>query len=211
MRSLYVAFVAAQAIAFWGLVGAVHPWSALAGSGDPGQWTYTQLLDNAQSHRVKSVNILGTTAVATVSGGQAYAVQLPGDTTSVGNKLAADGVQVTYATPAVLDWTNLLPYLVLILIVVAAWWLLRRRAGGAGMPNQAMSFGRSRHRVISGDKPTVTFRDVAGVDEAKQELTEIVEFLKYPEKFVAVGARIPKGVLMVGPPGTGKTLLSKAV
>src|SRR5204862_275298 len=73
------------------------------------------------------------------------------------------------------------------------------------------SFGRSRARMIAGDKPAITFADVAGVDEAKQELSEIVEFLKYPEKFVALGARIPKGVLLVGPPGTGKTLLSKAV
>ena len=77
--------------------------------------------------------------------------------------------------------------------------------------NQALSFGRSRARLLAGDKPAITFADVAGVDEAKQELNEIVEFLKYPDKFVAIGARIPKGVLLVGPPGTGKTLLSKAV
>jgi cell division protease FtsH len=88
------------------------------------------------------------------------------------------------------------------------WWVLRQTQSGN---NQAMSFGRSRARLLAGDKPSVTFADVAGVEEAKQELTEIVEFLKYPDKFTAVGARIPKGVLLVGPPGTGKTLLSKAV
>jgi cell division protease FtsH len=77
--------------------------------------------------------------------------------------------------------------------------------------NQALSFGRSRARLVAGDKPEVTFADVAGVDESKQELSEVVEFLKYPERFTALGARIPKGVLMVGPPGSGKTLLSKAV
>ncbi|MCB0215943.1 MAG: ATP-dependent zinc metalloprotease FtsH, partial [Chloroflexi bacterium] len=77
--------------------------------------------------------------------------------------------------------------------------------------NQAMSFGRSRARLLTGDTPTVTFGDVAGVEEAKQELSEVVEFLKEPEKFIALGARIPKGVLMVGPPGCGKTLMARAV
>src|ERR1700694_2407587 len=88
------------------------------------------------------------------------------------------------------------------------WGVLRQTQSGN---NQATSLGRSRARMVSGDKPAITFADVAGVEEAKQELAEIVEFLKYPEKFVALGARIPKGVLLVGPPGTGKTLLSKAV
>ena len=102
-----------------------------------------------------------------------------------------------------------LPNVILFLVIGGfMWYMLRQTQSGN---NQAISFGRSRARLLSGDKPAVTFNDVAGVEEAKQELTEIVEFLKFPEKFTALGARIPKGVLMVGPPGTGKTLLSKAV
>ena len=104
---------------------------------------------------------------------------------------------------------SLLPTLFLIAIMVGAlWWFLRQSQSGN---NQAMSFGRSRARLLAGDKPSVTFNDVAGIEEAKTELGEVVEFLKFPDKFTAVGARIPKGVLLVGPPGTGKTLLSKAV
>ncbi|HUY60880.1 MAG TPA: ATP-dependent zinc metalloprotease FtsH [Candidatus Dormibacteraeota bacterium] len=105
--------------------------------------------------------------------------------------------------------TVILPNLLIVgIIVLFVWWMLRQSQSGN---NQALSFGRSRARLVAGDKPTITFVDVAGVDEAKQELNEIVEFLKYPEKFTALGARIPKGVLLVGSPGTGKTLLSKAV
>ncbi len=102
-------------------------------------------------------------------------------------------------------FTILLPTLLLIGFFV----FFMRQAQGSN--NQAMSFGKSRARMFTGDKPTVTFADVAGQEEAKQDLTEIVEFLKFPDKFVALGARIPRGVLMVGPPGTGKTLLSRAV
>jgi cell division protease FtsH len=104
---------------------------------------------------------------------------------------------------------QLLPNIIfLVLIGAFMWYMLRQTQSGN---NQAMSFGRSRARMLAGDKPLVTFQDVAGVEEAKQELTEVVEFLKFPDKFTALGARIPKGVLLVGPPGTGKTLLSKAV
>jgi cell division protease FtsH len=99
----------------------------------------------------------------------------------------------------------LLPTLFLVGILI----FMMRQAQGSN--NQAMSFGKSRARMFTGNRPTVTFTDVAGVDEAKQELAEVVEFLKYPDKFAALGARIPRGVLLVGPPGTGKTLLSRAV
>ena len=109
-------------------------------------------------------------------------------------------------------WTNFAPLIASILpvILLAGFFIiLMRQAQGAG--NQAFSFGKSRARVFTGDKPTVTFEDVAGAEEAKQELQEVVEFLKEPQKFASLGARIPKGVLLVGPPGTGKTLLAKAV
>ncbi|MCW5881009.1 MAG: ATP-dependent zinc metalloprotease FtsH [Anaerolineae bacterium] len=107
------------------------------------------------------------------------------------------------------NWGNILASLLPILLFGGFIFFMFRQAQGG--TNQAMSFGKSRARMFSGDKPTVTFADVAGVDEAKHELAEVVEFLKEPEKFISLGARIPKGVLMVGPPGCGKTLLAKAV
>ncbi len=100
-------------------------------------------------------------------------------------------------------------YIVPFIFVAGAIYLLFRQAQGSN--NAAMSFGKSRARMFTGDHPTVTFEDVAGVDESKEELREVVEFLREPQKFIALGARIPKGVLLVGPPGTGKTLLAKAV
>jgi cell division protease FtsH len=109
-------------------------------------------------------------------------------------------------------WSNLpgllIQFLPIIFIVAILFFFLRQAQGSS---NQAMSFGKSKARMFSGTRPSVTFLDVAGVEEAKEELGEVVEFLKFPEKFAALGARIPKGVLLVGPPGTGKTLLAKAV
>ncbi|MEN6435972.1 MAG: ATP-dependent zinc metalloprotease FtsH [Anaerolineaceae bacterium] len=102
-----------------------------------------------------------------------------------------------------------LGYILPFIFLGAAFFFIMRQAQGSN--NAAMSFGKSRARMFRGDQPTVTFEDVAGVDEAKEELREVVEFLREPQKFISLGARIPKGVLVVGPPGTGKTLLAKAV
>jgi cell division protease FtsH len=106
-------------------------------------------------------------------------------------------------------WLSLLVTILPLLLLGVFIYLMMRQAQGSN--NQAMSFGKSRARMFTSDQPTVTFEDVAGVDEAKEELHEVVEFLKEPEKFIQLGARIPKGVLLVGSPGTGKTLLAKAV
>jgi cell division protease FtsH len=120
------------------------------------------------------------------------------------------GLKIEYVAPS--DWGPILQLLIPILtfVLIAGFiYLMLRQAQGTN--NQAMAFGKSRARMFTGDQPTVTFDDVAGADEAKEELREIVEFLKEPEKFIQLGARIPKGVLLVGSPGTGKTLLAKAV
>src|SRR5881275_1035598 len=115
-----------------------------------------------------------------------------------------------YEPPSALGaWVNILVSFIPFIAIGALLIFMMRQAQGSN--NQALSFGKSRARMFMGNKPTVTFADVAGVEEAKEELQEVVEFLKYPEKFVALGARIPRGVLLVGPPGTGKTLLSRAV
>jgi cell division protease FtsH len=125
-------------------------------------------------------------------------------------QLTPDKVEVEVKPPS--PWMGILTFLGYVLpflVLGGAFFFIFRQAQGSN--NAAMSFGKSRARMFTGDQPTVTFNDVAGVEEAKEELKEVVEFLREPQKFIALGARIPKGVLLVGPPGTGKTLLAKAV
>ncbi len=126
------------------------------------------------------------------------------------DKLSPNSIQIEAKAPS--SWAAILSILgyvlPFILFAIFFWWVFRQAQGSN---NAAMSFGKSRARMFSGEHPTVTFEDVAGADESKDELKEVVEFLREPQKFIQLGARIPKGVLLVGPPGTGKTLLAKAV
>lgn len=125
-------------------------------------------------------------------------------------QLSPDNVIVEVKPPSLLSGLlSILAYTLPLLIVLGVMWFIFRQAQGSN--NAAMAFGKSRARMFSGEHPTVTFEDVAGAEEAKEELKEVVEFLKEPQKFIQLGARIPKGVLLVGPPGTGKTLMAKAV
>jgi cell division protease FtsH len=124
--------------------------------------------------------------------------------------LSPDNVKIEIKPPS--SWAGILSsalYILPVLFMAGVLWFIFRQAQGSN--NAAMAFGKSRARMFSGDHPAVTFEDVAGVEEAKEGLQEVVEFLREPQKFIQLGARIPKGVLLVGPPGTGKTLLAKAV
>jgi cell division protease FtsH len=178
----------------------------------PTDKTTSELIQAADAHNVKEATIKGngTEVDWTDNSGNHYKTTFR-DSFQIEAKLLEDNVNFSTEQPSSsnLLLSVVLPNVILFLVIGGfMWYMLRQTQSGN---NQAISFGRSRARLLSGDKPAVTFNDVAGVEEAKQELTEIVEFLKFPEKFTALGARIPKGVLMVGPPGTGKTLLSKAV
>ena len=181
---------------------------------------YSEFLSDVESGSVASVTKMGDVLTVKVEGNPApYTVVVPSILTDVFddmNKAASRGgvtlpSDVFKADPAPdTSWLGLLLTGLLPLIVIGGFiFFMMRQAQGTN--NQALSFGKSRARMFLGNKTVVTFNDVAGVDEAKMELQEVVEFLKFPEKFNSLGARIPRGVLLVGPPGTGKTLMARAV
>ena len=136
-----------------------------------------------------------------------FKTYIPFDDPNLVNKLLEKGVRVN-AKPSS-NWTSVILSILPWVLVLGIWFLLIRRM--AAGPDRAFSFGKSRARILNEDRPKVTFDDVAGVDEAKEELKEVIEFLKAPQKFQKLGGKIPKGVLLVGPTGTGKTLLARAV
>ncbi len=178
----------------------------------PGQWTYSELMSHAQAGQVASITIGPGSGVATDTSGHKFNVSLPQDqSVTLGDELKGEGVNVQFQATGDLGTLliSFLPNLLFLLLIGGLiYWSYRSMRRSQG---QAMSFGRSNPRLVSPQRSVVTFRDVAGVEEAQSELKEIVEFLKTPKKFRALGARIPRGVLMVGPPGSGKTLLARAI
>ncbi len=172
--------------------------------------TYSQFMDDAKAGKVKRVYVQGRTLQVTPADGTKYSLISPGDIWMVGD-LMKYGVQVTGKAD---DEPNMLVsalyYLGPTLLIIGFWFFMMRQMQGGGKGG-AFSFGKSKARLIDENSNTVTFADVAGCDEAKEEVFELVEFLKDPQKFQKLGGRIPHGVLLVGPPGTGKTLLARAI
>ncbi|TVQ20595.1 MAG: AAA family ATPase, partial [Leptolyngbya sp. DLM2.Bin15] len=183
--------------------------------------TYGRFLEYLDSGRVTSVDLYegGRTAIVEATDPdldnrmQRLRVDLPGNTPEIVSKLRARNVNFDSHPPrndgAI--WGLLGNLVFPVLLIGGLFFLFRRSSNAPGGPGQAMNFGKSRARFQMEAKTGVMFDDVAGIEEAKEELQEVVTFLKKPERFTAVGARIPKGVLLVGPPGTGKTLLAKAI
>ncbi len=172
---------------------------------------YTTFETNVVQNKVEKVEFIGTELVSgTLKDGEQFVVNLPPQTADLVKLLSDHGVEVAAKpAPTAPWWMSLLPNILTLVVFVGLWLFILNQMQGGG--NRAMSFGKSRAKLHAEDKPRITFNDVAGVDEAKQDLQEIVEFLKHPKRFSDLGAKIPKGVLLVGPPGTGKTLMARAV
>jgi cell division protease FtsH len=177
---------------------------------DQTQVTYSQFMDDAKIGKVKRVDVQGRTLQVTPNDGSKYSIISPGDIWMVGD-LMKYGVQVTgKADDEPNMFVSALYYLGPTLLIIGFWFFMMRQMQGGGKGG-AFSFGKSKARLVDENSNTVTFADVAGCDEAKEEVFEIVDFLKDPQKFQKLGGRIPHGILLVGPPGTGKTLLARAI
>ncbi len=174
------------------------------------QLAYSDFIGDVNGGRVRSVVIQEHNVTGTLTDGTTFETYLPDDPTLV-SRLTGKGVEVI-AKPEESDVNPLLRYLLQwlpMLLLIGAWFFVMRQMQSGG--GRAMGFGKSRARMLTEKQGRITFEDVAGIDEAKGELQEVVEFLKDPQKFQRLGGKIPKGVLLIGPPGTGKTLLARAI
>jgi cell division protease FtsH len=186
----------------------------------PVSLSYSQFIADASAHKIKTVDFgngasgSNTTATGELTDGKSYTTVIPGPPTpQLSQQLTADGVKtVTAAPPSSGLGTDLLYWLFLLLPFVFVFWLFRRMSrGAAGGLQGVLGVGRSRAKVFDAERPSTKFSDVAGYEGVKSEISEVVDFLRNPDRYQRVGAMAPRGLLMIGPPGTGKTLLARAV
>src|SRR5215218_9652471 len=171
--------------------------------------SFSTFLAQVEAGQVASVTITGNEISGVLKSNETFQTHVPTQFEGLGNKLWEKGVSMNAKEPTASPWATLLYSWAPILLLIGFWIFFMRQMQSGG--NKALSFGKSKAKLSSSAQKKVTFKDVAGVDEAKDELQEIIEFLKEPQKFQKLGGRIPKGVLLMGSPGTGKTLLARAV
>jgi cell division protease FtsH len=177
----------------------------------PKDFSFTDFTDHVEKGEVQDVTVVGGSEVngTLKKGNTAFKTTIPGNFPDIYKSLIDKGVTVHIKDSSGGAWMTWLSNGLPLIILLGFWIFFMRQMQSGG--NKALSFGKSRARLLSTQQKKVTFKDVAGVDEAKEELHEIIEFLREPQKFQKLGGRIPKGVLLVGPPGTGKTLLARGI
>ncbi len=206
-----------RSLLIWGVIAfvAIVLFTTMGGNGSPArgatELAYSQLMDRVDTGDITEVTTQGDALLSSAKDGKRYVTYLPPGT--MGNtieRIDAANVSISTTRPRTLPTLGeILLGLLPMLLLIGAWFFFMRQMQGGG--RGAMGFGRSKARLLTEAKGRITFEDVAGIDEAKEELGEIVEFLKDPGKFQRLGGKIPKGALLVGPPGTGKTLLARAI